>query len=337
MNPSRSNRRSHKPTLATERLEDRQMLTGGVGSTFAIIPATISKAGGTVSVPFNLDPSLFTDPKNRSFTLGLDIAANSGSTANPEVVSITTPTGKVIPVTHTAFDSKVKRSGDLATSKITTAALVTIPGLKQAGTKSDTYKVNVKGMQNTSGGVLVGFYLPGDADGNGTVQTADINAIKYELNDDATNSKYTFDADVNRNGVVDSSDLKLATSNLGIGTTISPVISANVAPSMMTDPTTNTTNLSNITVTGAATPGATITFSETGEPATTATATSTGTYSINLPLLTGSNTYSVSTSDAFGQTITGAINAITYNPNATVPTETTSTSTSTTSSTTTSG
>jgi hypothetical protein len=334
MNPSRSNRRTRKPSLVTERLEDRQMLTGGVGSTFAIIPATISKAGGTVSVSFNMDPSLFTDPKNRSFTLGLDIAANSGSTANPEIVSVTSPTGKTIPVKHATFDPKVKRSGDLATSKTTTAALFTVPGLKLKGTKSDTYKVNIKGLGNTSGGVLVGFYLPGDADGNGIVQAADLNAIKYELNDDATNSKYTFDADVNRNGVVDSSDLKIAESNLGIGTTISPVISANVAPSMMVDPTTNTTNLSNITVTGAATPNATVTFSETGEPAISATATNTGTYSINLPLLTGANAYSVATSDAFGQTITGAINTITYNPNATVPTTPpTSTATSTTSTT----
>jgi hypothetical protein len=322
MNPSRSNRRSRKPTLATERLEDRQLLTGGTGSTFAIIPATISKAGGTVSVSFDMNPSLFTDPKNRPFTLGLDIAANSSSTANPEIVSVTSPTGKVIPVTHSAFDPKVKRTGVLADSKVTTAALFTVPGLKLAGTKSDVYKVTVKGLDNTSGNVLVGFYLPGDADGNGVVQSADINAIKYALNTDA-----------NRDGQINSSDLKIAEGNLGIGTTVSPVISANVAPSMMVDPTTNTTNLSNITVTGSATPNSTISFSETGEPAVNATATSTGTYSINIPLLTGSNAYNVTTTDAFGQTITGAINTITYNPNATAATTTTSTSTSTTSST----
>jgi hypothetical protein len=189
--------------------------------------------------------------------------------------------------------------------------------------------VNVTGLTKTSGQILVGFYLPGDADGNGTVQQADLNAIKYAMNTTATNSKYSFDADVNRNGKIDSQDLAIAKSNLGVGTTVSPVISANVTPSQMVDPTNRITNLSSVTITGAASPNSTISYSETGELPVKATANSTGNYTVTLPLLTGANTYNVTTTDGFGQTISGSINTITYNPNATAPTSTTSTSTTT--------
>ena len=315
MKPSRPTRRLRTPSLAPERLEDRQMMTGGVGSTFAIIPATISKAGGSVSVSFSLNPSLFTDKGNKPFILGLDVAPNTNSSANPMLKSVTTPTGQTLSVTHSAFDPKVKRSGVEGSSALTSAALVTIPGLPTKSSKSDIYKVNVQALGKTSGAILVGFYLPGDADGNGAVNSADINAIKYAMNSNATDTtgKYSFDADANRDGMVTSQDLAIAQKNLGIGTTVSPVISANVAPSMMVDPNNRITNLSNVTVTGAATPGATVTYSETGETAVSTTADSTGNYSINIPLLTGSNTYSVSTSDAFKQVISGSINAITYN------------------------
>ncbi len=329
MNSSRPTpRQPRKPTLSTERLEDRQMLTGGVGSTFAIIPATISKAGGQVAVSFALDPKLFTDKGNKPFLLGIDVAPNTNSTANPMITSVTTPKGGHLGVTHSTFNPKVTRSGVQGTSKLSTAALVTIPGLPKTA-KADVYKVNVKGLTQTSGSILVGFYLPGNATGSGTVNQADLNAIRYAMNTSAsdTTGKYSFDADTNRNCIINMQDLNLAKKNLGIGTTVSPVISANVAPSMMVDPTNRITNLSSVTVTGAATPGATVTYSETGEPAVTTTANATGNYSINIPLLTGVNSYNVSTSDAFKQVITGSINSITYNPNATAPGTTTPTTT----------
>ena len=333
MNPSRPTpRRTRTPSLATERLEDRQMLTGGVGSTFAIIPATISKAGGQVSVSFSLNPSLFTDKGNKPFVLGLDVAPNTNSTANPIIKSVTTPTGQTLNVTHSNFDPNVKRTGVQGTSKLSSAALVTIPGFEPKTAKSFIYKVNVAGLAKTSGSILVGFYLPGDADGSGVVNQADINAIKYAKNTNAsdTTGKYSFDADTNRDGMINAQDLTIAQKNLGIGTTVSPVISANVAPAMMVDPTNRITNLSTVTITGAATPSATVIYSETGESPVTTTADKSGNYSVNVPLLTGSNTYNVSTTDAFKQVITGSINAITYNPGATAPTVTAPTSTSTT-------
>ena len=69
---------------------------------------------------------------------------------------------------------------------------------------------------------------------------------------------------------------------------------------------------------GNATPGATITFLDqaTGVTTTTTAAAKTGTYSITVPLATGSNTFTVTTKDAFGQSITGAITPVVYSPSA---------------------
>jgi hypothetical protein len=321
MKPSRPTRRPRTPSLAAERLEAREMLTGGVGSTFAIIPATIAKAGGHVSVSFTMNPSLFTDPGNKPFVLGLDVAPNSNSQANPTIRSVTTPTGRTLGVTHAVFDPKVTRTGVQGASALSSAALVTIPGLQPKTAKSFTYKVNVDGLHQTSGSILLGFYLPGDADGSGAVNQADLNAIRYALNTTAadTTGKYSFDADTNRDGMINKQDLAVAQKNLGIGTTVSPVISANVAPAEMIDPQHRTTNKPTIAVTGSATPNSVITYTELGQPAVSTVADKAGNYTVNLHLLTGTNTFSVATSDAFKQVITGSINTITYNPNATVP------------------
>ena len=323
MNPNRPVRKPRTPVLAPELLEDRKLMTGGVGSTFAIIPATITKAGGQASISFNLDPKLFTNPGNKPFVLGIDVAPNTNSKANPSVVSVTTPTGKNLGVTHTAFDHKVTRTGVQGSNPMSTAGLVTIPGIQgNKATKSFTYKVNVQGLTQSSGSILVGFYLPGDADGNGTVNASDLNAIRYGMNTNAsdTTGKYSFDADTNRNGAINAQDLAIAQKNLGFGTTVSPVISANVTPSQIVDPTNRISNKPNVTITGTATPLSTITYTETGVTPVATTADKAGNYTVNLQLLTGSNTYSVATTDAFNQKISGSINAITYNPNAKAPT-----------------
>ena len=59
---------------------------------------------------------------------------------------------------------------------------------------------------------------PGDVAGTGTVTNADITTIKKMHGDAATNSSYNFDADVNRDGVINSQDVKLAKQNLGAST-----------------------------------------------------------------------------------------------------------------------
>ena len=327
-------RRSKTPSLHAEILEARELMTGGVGDTFAILPATISKAGGHTSVEFTLDPKLFTAKGHKPFVLGIDVAPGSSSSTNPVVKSVTTPTGKTLAVTHAKFDPTVKRTGVQSDSKLSSASLVTIPGLPKSA-KSMTYKVNVSALDNSSGEVLVGFYLPGDSNGTGKVDQSSVNAIQYALNANAndTTGKYSFDADANRDGVINKKDLKIAQQNMGIGTTVSPVISADLSPTGIADPKNRISMTPNVVVTGVATPGATLTYASPNLATQTVTAdATTGAYAVPLQLNVGANTYTVTATDAFKQKITGSIAAITYTPGAVPVTDaTTATSTGTTS------
>ena len=224
-----------------------------------------------------------------------------------------------MPVQHATFDPKVSRTGVQSDSKLSSAALVTIPGFTGKNTKPLVYKVNVAALDKSSGDILVGFYLPGDSSGTGTVNQASLNSIQYALNANAndTTGKYNFDADANRDGRIDKKDLKIAKQNMGVATTVSPIISADLSPNGITDPKQRISNLPNVVVTGAATPGATITYSSANLPTQTVTAdASTGAYLVPLQLNEGPNTYNVEATDDFKQKITGSIAAITYTPGA---------------------
>ena len=321
MNPSNPKpRRPKTPTLNAESLEPRELMTGGVGDTFAIMPATIKTANGHTTVSFALDPKLFSTAKaGKSFVLGIDVAPNSTGSAQPVVQSVTTPNGKKLSVQRATFDPKVTRTGAQADSKMSSAALVTIPGLPKANDKSMIYKVNIATTNKTSGDVLVGFYLPGDANGTGKVDQSSINATQYAMGTNAndTTGKYSFDADANRDGRVDKQDLKIAKQNLGVTTTVSPVISADLSPTGVADPKNRIANVPNVTVTGTATPGASITYTAPNLPTQTVTAdATTGAYTVPLQLNVGSNTYSVVATDPFKQKISGSIASITYTPGA---------------------
>ncbi len=311
-----NDRRPRKPSFAPERLESRELMTGGVGDTFAIMPAKIVTAGGHTTAQFLLNPNLFTDPGHKPFVLGIDVAPNQGSAVNPIIRSVTTPSGKSLSVTHATFNPKITRTGPQAASGLSSGALVTIPGLPAADAKSILYKVNIDALDKTSGSVLVGFYLPGDANGDGIVNQSDINAIRYGLNTAANDhtGKYAFDADANRDGLLNGKDLAIAQKNLGVGTTISPVISAKLDQASVTDATHRITSHPTVGVTGTATPYSIITYTMPTQAPTTVVASGAGTYNVMLNLKPGANIYSVATADAFGQKIAGSINSITYDP-----------------------
>jgi hypothetical protein len=315
---ARPRRRCMKP--APDVLEDRMVLSSGEGSTFAIMPGTIAGPGVVSSLQFKIDPSLFTSPqRNGRIVVGIDItpavstsSATTTSSLKPEIVSVKDASGHVIHVQHAKYSPKVMKANKI-TQSTTSAVLVTL-NVPKSGQPANVYSVQVKGLDATSGTYLVGFYLPGDVTGAGTVTQADIKTIKSEHGLTAANSKYTFDADANRDGVINSADVKIAREDLGVTTKVSPVVSVNLDPA--SDPAADrTTTLSIVHFAGTTTPNASVTFlDQSGGGSTTATANSTGAYSILVPLVSGSNTFSVTTHDAFGQSISGAISPVVYSP-----------------------
>ena len=301
---------SHRPKARpiVESLETRSLLTGGAGSTFALIPATVASAGGTVAERFTIDKGQFTGAGGK-VTIGIDVATATTSKLNPKIIAVLGPDNKPLRVSRAAYSPRVAAStGQGATRGV----LVTIP----VGDQSGTYTVVVAGQKKTSGDAMLGFYMPGDSDGSGAIDATDISAIQKALGARAGSANYSFEADANRDGIINRADLKLAKKNLGAKSTIEPTVSANIDPASVTTYQSRTTNVELIHMTGAASAGATITYEEiNGKAATvTTTADASNNYGLFLKLGEGSNTFKVTSTDSFGQVITGTIDPIVYNP-----------------------
>lgn len=315
MHPSNpSKRRRRELPLGAETLETRELLTAGAGNSFAIVPAEVVKAGQPTALKFTIDKSHFTVPKGR-LVLGIDVVASAGSTVTPKVVNVKDPNGMVVRDTRQGtYDPKVQ---DLTASKsrYTSAVTTTLRVNTGPTAKPQTYTVNVSGKNDTTGKLLVGYYLPGDSNGDGTVNQADVKAIKSQIGAKAGDSRYSFDSDANRDGRITMTDLMATIQNQGVKTTISPIVSANLDDS--TDPllkSGRSTTKPDVCFTGTATPGATITFNDAAgltAPVST-TADGKGDYKATVPLAPGPNTFQISTLDSFGQSITGTISPVTY-------------------------
>ncbi len=314
--------------LAPEVLESRLVMSSGQGSTLAIMPGNVTAAGQVSTLAFQVSPTLFTPAKNGKIVLGIDIEpATSSSTTSttttfkPQIVSITTPSGHVMRAQHLRYNPVVAKANKLGKST-TSATLFTVP-VPATGQPAANYTVQVKGLGGTTGQYLLGFYLPGDVAGTGTVTKSDIQTIRSLLGKNANDTKYQFEADPDRDGIINSQDLKIAQENLGAATKVSPVISVNLDPA--SDPTANRTSpYSTVHFAGQTTPDATIAFvDQASGTTTTTTADSSGNYSIIVPLVTGSNTFTVTTADGFGQSISGSISPVVYSP----PTSTTTATT----------
>ena len=317
MNPSNPKSRRHlNAQPKTESLESRELLTAGAGDTFAIVPGTVAKSNQPADVKFTLDTSHFTFVNGRGH-IGIDVATPTGSSLSPKILSISPASKGALPATLTraVYDPTVKRTN--TSSGPMTSAVVARVGISSLSPPSSvSYTAKVTGTSGTTGGFLLGYYLPGDANGDGKVDKTDLAIVKSELGAKAgtANSKYTFDADANRDGKITMADVTLTKQNLGMSTTVSPVVSANLDPSSTNGSQTRVTTNQNVKFTGTATPGAAVKYTEvTGMTAPVATtADSKGNYTLVIPLGVGANTFNVSTQDAFGQSINGTIAPVTY-------------------------
>jgi hypothetical protein len=297
-------------------------MSSGQGSTLAIMPGSVTTTGQVSTLTFEVSPTLFTPTRTGKVIVGLDVApatpktstppATTTTTFKPQIVSITAPDGHVMRAQHSRYNPVVAKANNLG--KATTSAVQFSLPVPASGQPAAQYTVQVKGLNGTTGQYLVGFYLPGDVAGTGTVTKSDIQTIHSLLGKTASDSKYSFEDDLNRDGIINGTDLKIAKENLGASTKVSPVISVNLDPA--SDPAADRKSpFSTVHFAGKTTPGATVSFLNQASGSTTSTTTDpTGSYSILVPLVAGSNTFQVTTHDGFGQSIAGAISPVVYSP-----------------------
>ena len=184
-----------------------------MGSTFAIIPGTITTAGQVTSVQFKVDPGQFTPAEGTRSSWG-----STSPRIRPRRSSLR------------SSRSRPRRAGGR-----TGPSRLLQPGARQgqqAGEPDELGRPHdapspqgrpaagglhgqVEGASKTTGNFLLGFYLPGDATGAGTVTTTDIQTIISKLGNASTSSNYTFDADANRDGKISLVDGQIASSEPG--------------------------------------------------------------------------------------------------------------------------
>jgi len=299
-------RRRPRATPSPEALEARGLLTGGAGNTFALVLGTITEAGGAAAQRFTIDPNHFSKPSGQPI-LGIDITGQNQSSVDPRIVGV--DAAGTITAQGTG-GARGRRGAGLRLSRgpRSNAVLATMDGNSQPA----EYSVRIAARRRTSGGFLIGFFLPGDVDGNGVVEMADVDATRAALGARADQTRYVFDADANRDGRITRADVTLTRRNLGARTNVTPVLTADLDPASAGADRVSTT--ARVRLTGTATPGASITYADVAQQAPTAmtTADAAGAYSIELVLTPGSNTFRVTSTDAFGQTISGQIAPVTY-------------------------
>lgn len=317
MNDSRERHQNRrKPALGVDSLEDRRLMSADMGSTFAIVPGEVTAAGAKSTVDVKIDPGYFTGAtRGGRIVLGVDVAADPNSQVKPQIVSVESSNGRRVSVQHARYANTLVKAQGLLTPQ-STAVTFTVP-VPKAGQAPATYKVDVKGLTEGTGKYLLGFYLPGDVNGDGKVTNDDITTMASKIGQKSTDKGYAFDADANRDGKIDVRDLRIASQNLGASTIVSPVASVNLDPASDTGISDRVTNQRVVKFTGTATPNATVVFTELNKnsPGATATVGPDGKYSVNVQLGDGSNTFQVATTDAFGQTISGSISPVTFSTN----------------------
>ena len=311
--------------VEAEGLEARQVLSGGAGNTIALIRGTIPDTGAKDTTNFILSPSHFTAPKGR-ITLGVDVVAATNSELAPVITGIQSAGGRVRSMVYRGPQGP--KALVRASSDNTAHAVLANLKVPRGGHQSSNYAVTISAASNTQGDYLLGYYLPGDADGDGAVTKTDIQGIKSQLGKTVDDSDYAFDADANRDGRITRADLNLARQNLGAKTTISPDITANFDPASDTGASDRITNLSTVTFSGVATPGASVSYQEINakSPGASTTADASGNYSVTLNLAEGTSTFKVTSVDAFGQVISGSIQPVTYTTGVVPQADTTTTS-----------
>jgi hypothetical protein len=300
-------RRRCSLTPSAEGLESRGLLTGGAGSLFAVMPATFASPGATVEVPFTIARDEFHAPRG-TFQIGLDVSSAQG---NPMIASVDNASGRVLHrATHATYDPSV--SAKLNGKTTTSAAIATVT----VGPHATAYAVRIVGDNQTDGGANVGFYLPGDANGDGVVDQSDIKTIKADMGAKYGASNYSIDADPDRDGVINRNDLRIAERNLGVSTKVLPT--AVIHPQVgAVDAHTQTASGPSLTYVGTTTPNAVVTFQDQqtpGSPTIGGAADGSGNVNIPVKLTSGWNIFKVTIKDEFGQQISGVQLPVQYKP-----------------------
>ncbi len=235
MNQSKEPRRVHRRTSPVpELLEDRMVLSGGEGSTLAIMPGTVTTAGQVSTINFQISPSLFTAPEE-----GRPHAHRNRHRARPRPRGSSSERGNAHPdgkpedrLAHRRLDwpgdphlrirgttERLPRRINWATRSPRGGRARGRQGSRHRPASHQLLRCKSKGLdQDATGGYLLGILPARRCDRRARSPRRTFRRSRKITDSRPRTANYSFDADVNRDGIINRTDVKLARGRPGRST-----------------------------------------------------------------------------------------------------------------------
>ena len=196
----------HQPSVET--LELRSMMAALVpADTLGVVAASITAPGASGSGSVALSPATLAQGRPTT-VVGISVTPAPGSSLRPSIVSVVGPAGERLSVYHPG------QVGARAGGPATIFVLDDRPG---------PVTVNVAGRSGTTGTFQLRVFLPGDVDGSGHVDLADLDELAVDYLATNGESNYNPAADPLQTGVIAQQDARLLLRNLSHPTPNAPL------------------------------------------------------------------------------------------------------------------
>lgn len=208
-----------------DALEGRALLSASGLSDFAILPGQVTSANQPSQVVLHLNPGELRADQTSTVVVGFVVEAADGSSISPEITRATGPNGPITPISipnrgNSPVD-KAARQTHLFTRVIPLA------------NQSQDITLNVATLNKKTGNYIVEAFLAGDVNGDGTVDSSDLNALQLAYGSRASQVNYNPAADFNGDGRVGRIDQALLLGNIGahVVATTQPASTTTATPS----------------------------------------------------------------------------------------------------------
>jgi hypothetical protein len=188
---------------AFEHLERREVLSAPGIVPFASIPASVTTAGQPAHVALHFAPGQITSDRSGTVVVGFYARPTGGSALNPRIAEVDGPMGRQFPVS-------IPKRGTAAPSKaLFLTTLNTNPG------KPQDIAVDVLGLDDKVGSFVLEAFLPGDVNGDGSVDPTDLARLQPIYKSTTGQANFDPAADFNADGHVGCIDRRLTEMNQG--------------------------------------------------------------------------------------------------------------------------
>lgn len=221
---SAAKRRWNVSPNGCDSLEIRRLQASNVAGAFESATGQITSVGQSSQVSINLSAGEVQSDTGRPVVVGFSVTPTAGSTVSPQITGVDGPSGKILPITlprRAPFDVSDEVAKNHFFARVTPST-----------TQAQSFTVKIAGQNNNLGGYTVQANLPGDVNGDLTVNNDDFSLIQKAYGSAQGQTRYNSAADFNGDGRVGCIDLYLA--NLNRGASIHPT--TQVAAATITNP-----------------------------------------------------------------------------------------------------